>query len=116
MSAQLVEEKTLSVKGAAQIENKFQETLETAFKSVKLKKEISEENHKSAAQFEILNEQPRPKGRGIRRVRVVYHHVVLCILCLGFDRNFLCFPHRRAARPWNQNIRRSKIPRPKADF
>jgi len=26
------------------------------------------------------NEQPRPKGRGIRRVRVVYHHVVLCML------------------------------------
>jgi len=26
-------------------------------------------------------------------VRVVYHHVVLCILCLGFERNFLCFPH-----------------------
>ena len=46
-----------------------------------------------------INEQPRPKGRGIRRVRVVYHHVVLCILCLGFERNFLCFPHRRAARP-----------------
>ena len=46
-----------------------------------------------------FNEQPRPKGRGIRRVRVVYHHVVLCILCLGFERNFLCFPHRRAARP-----------------
>jgi len=32
--------------------------------------------------YKILgqNEQPRPKGRGIRRVRVVYHHVVLCML------------------------------------
>jgi len=49
--------------------------------------------------YDRFNEQPRPKGRGIRRVRVVYHHVVLCILRLGFERNFLCFPHRRAARP-----------------
>jgi len=51
-------------------------------------------NDSNARPFgQSVNEQPRPKGRGIRRVRVVYHHVVLCILCLGFERNFLCFPH-----------------------
>ena len=65
MIEQLVAEKTLSEKEAAQIESKFQETLESAFKSVKRNREISEENPESAAEFEALkNERKRLKETG----------------------------------------------------
>ena len=65
MIDQLVAEETLSTKGAAQIENKFQETLEAAFLSVKRNREISEENPESATQFKILKkERKRLKETG----------------------------------------------------
>lgn len=54
MSSEMVEEGSLSEKSAEQIENKFQETLEAAFKSVKLQREASDQNPEAEAQIAAL--------------------------------------------------------------
>ena len=62
------------------------------------------------------NEQPRPKGRGIRTLRAVCRRVAEYILFLDFGRISLSCPHPRAFLRWKQNIHHSKIPHPKAVF
>jgi hypothetical protein len=72
---------------------KHKQKAKATFQTVPIERILVETDGPSQMLPEGLNEQPRSKERGIRRVRVVYHHVVLCILCLSFERNFLCFPH-----------------------